>query len=206
VERALRLGRKRVADAVEPVLFRDLKKFRISDRIGAMEITYTIADCRLGKLLVASSEKGLRMVSIGDSAAELERKLHDELRNEDVRRDDRAMKAIANQVKDRIEGKGLDKKMPLDLRGTQFQMSVWKEMLRIPAGSTKSYAEVAKKIGKPNAYRAVANACGSNPVPIVVPCHRVVASGGKLGGFGLGIERKVSLLAAEGVHDQKWQS
>ena len=168
-----------------------------------MEITYTITDCRLGKLIVASSPKGLRMVSIGDSAAELERRLHDELADENVRRDDRGMKATANQVKDRIEGKGLDKKMPLDLHGTAFQMDVWKEMLRIPAGATRSYAEVAKKIGKPKAYRAVANACGSNPVPIVVPCHRVVASGGQLGGFGLGISRKISLLAAEGVQNPK---
>jgi O-6-methylguanine DNA methyltransferase len=72
-------------------------------------------------------------------------------------------------------------------------------MLAIPAGETRSYAEIARKIGRPTAFRAVAQACGANPVPIVVPCHRVVASGGKLGGYTGGIDRKIALLAAEGV-------
>ena len=146
------------------------------------------------------------MVSIGKSGVEMERKVHDHFRREAVRRDDRGMKAAAAQVKARIEGKGLDRKIPLDLRGTPFQMDVWKEMLRIPAGSTRSYGEMAKQIGRPKAYRAVANACGSNPVPIVVPCHRVVASEGALGGYGLGLDRKISLLAVEGVTNPKWHS
>ena len=72
-------------------------------------------------------------------------------------------------------------------------------MLRIPAGKTRSYAEVARRIGRPKAFRAVAQACGANPVPIVVPCHRVVASGGKLGGYTGGIEKKIRLLEAEGA-------
>jgi len=171
-----------------------------------MAITYTIADTKLGRLLVASSEKGLCMVSIGKSDKELERKLHDQFASESVKRDDRAMRAMAADVKSRVEGKNLDVKVPLDLRGTPFQMDVWKEMLKIRAGSTRSYADVAKRIGKPNAYRAVANACGSNPVPIVVPCHRVVASAGKLGGYGLGLDRKIAILAAEGVSNPKWSA
>ena len=76
-------------------------------------------------------------------------------------------------------------------------------MLRIPAGSTMSYGEVARNIGRPKAFRAVAQACGANPVPVVVPCHRVVASGGKLGGYTGGIDRKIALLANEGVRDLK---
>jgi O-6-methylguanine DNA methyltransferase len=83
-------------------------------------------------------------------------------------------------------------------------MSVWKEMLKIPAGSTRSYAEVARRIGRPRAFRAVAQACGANPLPIVVPCHRVVASGGRLGGYTGGIEKKLALLASEGVSDPSW--
>lgn len=169
-----------------------------------MEITYTITNCRLGRLLVASSAKGLCMVSIGKSDTELERKLHDQFARETARRDDRAMKATATQVKHRIDGKDLDKKMPLDLRGTPFQMDVWKEMLRIPAGRTRSYGDVAKRIGRPKAFRAVANACGANPVAIVVPCHRVIASEGALGGYGLGLDRKISLLGVEGVSNPKW--
>lgn len=171
-----------------------------------MGITYTITDTKIGRLLVASSEKGLCMVSIGKSDKELERKVHDQFPSESVKRDDRAMRAVAAEVKGRIEGKNLDAKLPLDLRGTPFQKDVWKEMLKIRAGSTRSYADVAKRIGKPNAFRAVANACGSNPVPIVVPCHRVVASAGKLGGYGLGLDRKIAILAAEGVSDPKWSA
>lgn len=169
-----------------------------------MEITYTTTDCRLGRLLVATSAKGLCAVSIATADAVLERKLHDQFPRETVVRNDSSMKALTADVKGRVEGKGLDRKIPLDLRGTPFQIEVWKEMLRIPAGKTRSYGEVAKRIGRPTAFRAVAQACGANPVPVVVPCHRVVASGGKLGGFGLGLDRKISLLAAEGVEDPRW--
>jgi AraC family transcriptional regulator, regulatory protein of adaptative response / methylated-DNA-[protein]-cysteine methyltransferase len=171
-----------------------------------MGITYTITDIKLGRLLVASSEKGLCMVSIGKSDKELERKIHDQFPSESVKRDDRAMRSMASDVKGRVEGKNLDVKVPLDLRGTPFQMDVWKEMLRIPAGSTRSYADVAKRIGRPKAFRAVANACGANPVAIVVPCHRVVASAGQLGGYGLGLDRKIAILAAEGVTNSKWSA
>jgi AraC family transcriptional regulator of adaptative response/methylated-DNA-[protein]-cysteine methyltransferase len=169
-----------------------------------MGIIYTITDTRIGRLLVASSEKGLCMVSIGKSDKELERKIHDQFPSESVKRDDRAMRAMAADVKGRVEGKNLDARVPLDLRGTSFQTDVWKEMLKIRAGSTRSYAEVARRIGRPNAFRAVANACGANPVPVVVPCHRVVASAGQLGGYGLGLDRKIAILAAEGVSNPKW--
>ena len=169
-----------------------------------MEITYTTTECRLGRLLVASSAQGLCMVSIGKNDADLERKIHDQFPTEAVKRDDRTMKSIAVDVKNRVEGKGLDRKIPLDLRGTPFQMDVWKEILRIPAGSTRSYGDVAKRVGRPTAFRAVAQACGANPVPIVVPCHRVVAAGGALGGYGLGLGRKIAILAAEGFSNQAW--
>ncbi len=169
-----------------------------------MTVTYTITDCPLGSLLVATSAKGLCAVSIGNSDAEVERKLHDQFPRETVVRSDSSLKALMADVKGRVEGKGLDRKIPLDLRGTPFQVDVWKEMLRIPAGKTRSYGDVAKRIGRPTAFRAVAQACGANPVPVVIPCHRVVASGGKLGGFGLGLDRKISLLAAEGVQNPRW--
>ena len=115
-----------------------------------------------------------------------------------VKRDDRGMSSIRRTVERRIAGKDLDQKVPLDLHGTPFQLEVWMEMLRIPAGHTVSYADVARNIGRPKAFRAVAQACGANPVPVVVPCHRVVASNG-LGGYTGGIDRKIALLAAEGV-------
>ena len=90
--------------------------------------------------------------------------------------------------------------VPLDLRsGTDFDRDVWKALRRIPAGQVRTYGQIARAIGKPNAARAVGNACGRNPIPIVVPCHRVVSSRG-IGGFGLGLSLKRKLLALEGIH------
>ena len=163
-----------------------------------MEITYTTSDCPLGRLLVAATAKGLCMVSIAKSDRDLESRLKSSFPSANIKRDDRGTSKLMTAVKRRMSGKDLDEKMPLDLYGTPFQVEVWKEMLRIPAGKTKSYSEVARNIGRPKAFRAVAQACGANPIPIVVPCHRVVASNG-LGGYTGGIDRKIFLLNAEGV-------
>lgn len=88
---------------------------------------------------------------------------------------------------------------PLDLHGTDFQKKVWREMLKIACGKTKSYGEIAGAIGKPGAFRAVGGACGANPIPLFVPCHRVVAAGKKIGGFSGGLHWKRKLLAREGT-------
>lgn len=164
-----------------------------------MEISYTTSSCAFGRLLVASTPKGVCMVTMARTDAELERNLHDSFPSASVSRDDRTMSPLIRNVEARISGKELDSKTPLDLHGTPFQLSVWHEMLCIPPGETRSYAEIARSIGRPTAFRAVAQACGANKVPVVVPCHRVVASGGKLGGYTGGIDRKIALLAAEGV-------
>jgi len=140
------------------------------------------------------------MISIGKTDRELESRLKSSFPTATVTRNDRAMAGTRRTVARRIAGKNLDDKLPLDLHGTPFQVEVWKEMLRIPAGRTRSYAEVARNIGRPKAFRAVAQACGANPIPVVVPCHRVVASNG-LGGYTGGIDRKIFLLKAEGVSD-----
>ena len=169
-----------------------------------MEITYTTTNCPLGKLIVAATAKGLCMVSTGKTEAEVEERLFSQFPTATATRNDIAMAPLRKAVEARIAGRNVDEKMPLDLRGTPFQVSVWKDMLTIPAGSTRSYAEVARRIGRPKAFRAVAQACGANPVPIVVPCHRVVASGGKLGGYTGGIEKKLVLLANEGVRNPGW--
>lgn len=166
-----------------------------------MDIGYTISDCPLGRVLVASSPKGLCMVSIAKTDRELEERLHSYFPTDTVKRDDRGMAAMRRTVLRRMDGKDLDERLPLDLRGTPFQVAVWKEMLRIPAGSTRSYGDVARNIGRPKAFRAVAQACGANPLPVVVPCHRVVASNG-LGGYTGGIDRKIFLLKAEGVEQR----
>ena len=107
---------------------------------------------------------------------------------------------LAPQLKAYLAGKPVRFKYRLNLSsGTPFQQKVWRAMLAIPRGETRSYAWIAKKIGKPKAVRAVGAACGANPVPIIVPCHRVVASDGSLGGFGGGLPLKKQLLRLEGV-------
>ena len=163
-----------------------------------MEVTYTTGDCSLGKFLVAETRKGICMIAIGKSGAELEQRLLDSFPDSHARRDDRGLATTRRIVERRINGKDLDRKLSLDMHGTPFQVAVWKAMLRIPAGKTRSYAEVARAIGRPSAYRAVAQACGANPIPVIVPCHRVVASNG-LGGYTGGIERKIHLLSVEGI-------
>ena len=169
-----------------------------------MEITYTTSDCPLGRLLVAASSRGLCMISIGKSDADLGKRLKSSFPSATLERSDRRMARLRRSVERRIAGKDLDENLPLDLHGTPFQLAVWKEMLRIPAGETLSYGDVARNIGRPKAFRAVAQACGANPVPVVVPCHRVVASNG-LGGYTGGIEKKIALLKNEGVDCKKNQ-
>jgi AraC family transcriptional regulator, regulatory protein of adaptative response / methylated-DNA-[protein]-cysteine methyltransferase len=163
-----------------------------------MEITYTTSSCLLGRFLVAASAKGVCMIAIGKADRGLETRLTTAFPTATMKRDERRMSPIRRIVERRIAGKDLEKTLPLDLHGTPFQLAVWKEMLRIPAGQTLSYGDVARNIGRPKAFRAVAQACGANPVPVIVPCHRVVASNG-LGGYTGGIERKIALLEAEGV-------
>jgi AraC family transcriptional regulator of adaptative response/methylated-DNA-[protein]-cysteine methyltransferase len=175
-------------------------------RGSTMEITYSLSDCPLGRLLVASTGKGLCLISTARTDAELTNRLASTFPDAKRTRDDKGMTKLRRSVEERIRGKRLEEDLPLVLHGTPFQVSVWKEMLKIPAGSTRSYAEIARRIGRPKAFRAVAQACGANPIPIVVPCHRVVASGGKLGGYTGGIEKKLSLLAAEGVENPRWSS
>ena len=103
-----------------------------------------------------------------------------------------ALKAI-------LAGREPKKFPPLDLAGTAFQKRVWQALRKIPAGRTKSYGEIAQAIGRPKAVRAVGGACGANPVPVLVPCHRVLAANGKIGGFSGGLERKRRLLTREGI-------
>ena len=102
-------------------------------------------------------------------------------------------------LKSILTGRAPKKLPPLDLVGTDFQKSVWNALLKISPGKTKSYGEIARAIGRPKAVRAVGGACGANPVPVLVPCHRVLAANGKIGGFSGGLEWKRALLVREGV-------
>ena len=102
-----------------------------------------------------------------------------------------------SQISEYIAGQRKDFSIPLRLEGTEFRLKVWNEMRRIPYGETITYKELARRIGSPDACRAVANACGANPFPILIPCHRVIASGGKTGGYTGGLDIKLRLLEIE---------
>lgn len=162
-----------------------------------VEIRCTVISTELGKLLVATTPRGVCAVRFGESEAALLRELKHDFEAAEIRRDDQGLEPVANQIKQLLKGSRAALNIPLDLRGTAFQQMVWKELRRIPAGETRSYTEVAKTIGSPRAVRAVANACASNPVALVVPCHRVVQKNGSLAGYRWGVKRKKSLLEKE---------
>jgi AraC family transcriptional regulator of adaptative response/methylated-DNA-[protein]-cysteine methyltransferase len=162
-------------------------------------IVYTVADSPLGALLVAVTERGLCKVDIGDDVGALERRLANEFHRAARRRDDAALAPLVDTVLARIDGRAPAQDVPLDVRGTAFQRRVWEELRRIPLGETRTYGEVAAAIGAPGASRAVGSACGANPLPVVVPCHRVVPASGGVGNYGLGPERKRRLLEREGA-------
>ena len=171
-----------------------------------VRIRYTIADCPLGRLLVGATERGVSAVSLGDSDAPLEAALreeypHAQLERESIRSNDRkAASGLARAVRAivaHLEGSRPRLNLPLDLEATAFQRRVWQQLGAIPYGSTRSYSDVARAIGRPKAVRAVARACATNPACIVIPCHRVVRTDGGLGGYRWGIGRKRKLLEKE---------
>ncbi len=164
-----------------------------------MEIKYTTGMSRLGSVVVAATDKGVCAVSVRESEAGAEESLRARFPKAELKRDDAALKPTLDAIRDRIAGQKLDREVPLDLQGTDFQREVWRQLLSIPAGSTRSYLDIAQAINRPKATRAVAQACGANPVAVVVPCHRVVMSDGSIGGYSGLPGVKKALLTVEGV-------
>ena len=165
---------------------------------GTDSIRFAIGRCILGTLLVARSERGVCAIFFGDDAATLIGELRRRFpQAEDGRLEPWATDTLA-RVEALIENPGAELGLPLDLRGTDFMLEVWHALRDIPAGSTESYAQVAKRIGAPASARAVARACAANPVAVAVPCHRVVRADGTLSGYRWGRERKRTLLDREG--------
>ena len=164
-------------------------------------ISYAIVDTPLGHLLVGATHNGVCRISLADDDAALESMLAAEFPKASLNRDDDRLSSwvavVAGIVCGETPDAGTD--LPLDVQGTAFQRRVWEALRRIPRGETRTYSQIAEDIGQPTATRAVANACGKNPTPIVVPCHRVVRSDGTLGGYALGVERKETLLRGEGA-------
>jgi len=160
-------------------------------------IAFVVVPSPLGQLLVAATPRGLCRVALGDSAGMLERDLRREFPAAELRRDRRGLAVPVRRILARLAGRSEALDLPLDVRATAFQWRVWQALRRIPFGETRSYQDVARAIGRPRASRAVARACASNPVSIVVPCHRVVRSDGQPGGYRWGPARKRALLDGE---------
>lgn len=166
---------------------------------GADDITiaYTIADSPLGRILVAMTERGLCAVDVCDDDQTLLANLHREFPLAYLYEDRDYVQAAMQAVLDYLAGWQPHFDLPLDIRVTAFQQRVLNALMHIPYGETRSYGDIAKAIGQPKAARAVGNACNKNPIPLVIPCHRVIGSNGKLTGYALGLERKETLLAME---------
>jgi len=158
-------------------------------------IRYVVTESALGPLLVAATSKGICRLTFAEDESALRRRFP----NADIRADDGTISDWVKGALMAIERPEAAPELPIDVRGTAFQEKVWQELRRIPLGQTRSYADIAAAVGQPGAVRAVGTANGSNPVSVLVPCHRVIRSDGKLGGYGGGLPNKVKLLAAEGV-------
>ena len=159
-------------------------------------ISYALARCDLGCLLVAATEKGICSVRLGDEA-ELESALVEEFSAASIQREDIKLQRFVNEILEHLAGKRPSLDLPLDVQATAFQRLVWEALRAIPYGSTSSYSDVAKAISRPSAVRAVARACATNPVALIIPCHRVVREDKSLGGYRWGLERKKRLLDSE---------
>jgi AraC family transcriptional regulator of adaptative response/methylated-DNA-[protein]-cysteine methyltransferase len=167
----------------------------------ARNIRFLTSPCSLGHVLIAAGERGVCHLRLGDDPDELARRFRASMPDARPADLDDPVRAWSEAIVAQIEnwgGQGTPPKIPLCLRGTEFQQRVWKSLRQIPMGEVRSYSEVAREIGKPRAVRAVASACARNPVALLVPCHRVVPKTGGSGSYRWGAERKRALLGMEG--------
>jgi AraC family transcriptional regulator of adaptative response/methylated-DNA-[protein]-cysteine methyltransferase len=156
-------------------------------------IQYTVAACALGYVAIARTANGLAAAFVGDDADRLA--AHREERFADAARGD--PDELTERVVTALDSVTDDLGIPLDPKGTDFQKSVWRALREIPVGATVTYSELARRIGRPASVRAVAAACGANPIAVIVPCHRVIGKDGSLTGYAWGIEKKRLLLERE---------
>jgi AraC family transcriptional regulator of adaptative response/methylated-DNA-[protein]-cysteine methyltransferase len=162
-------------------------------------IRFAVGQCSLGAVLVAATEVGVCTIALGDDPDRLVRELQDRFPKAALAGGDAGFERWVAAVVGLVErpAAGLDPELPLDIRGTAFQLRVWQALRAIPPGTTASYAEIARRIGRPGASRAVAAACAANPVAVAIPCHRVVRTDGSLSGYRWGVQRKAALLERE---------
>lgn len=161
------------------------------------EIRFAVGECSLGAILVAASERGVCAILLGDDPDALARDLQDRFPRAGLIGGDAGFEQVVARAVGLVEAPGLGIDLPLDIRGTAFQQRVWQALREIPAGTITSYGDIARRIGSPQAVRAVARACAANTLAVAIPCHRVVRSDGGLAGYRWGIERKRALLDRE---------
>lgn len=162
-----------------------------------LKIEYSTTDCELGKLLVARTGKGICAVTLGDDEKTLFENLQKEFPKAEIIENDEHLRNYVEAILANLDGNNKTSDLPLDIQATAFQMRVWEFLRKIPYGETVSYSDVAERLGNKNAVRAVAIACASNRVALVIPCHRVVGKNGELSGYRWGIERKKIILEKE---------
>jgi AraC family transcriptional regulator, regulatory protein of adaptative response / methylated-DNA-[protein]-cysteine methyltransferase len=209
VKRELR-GQKSVTDAMFEAGFGSSSRLyeRAAPKLGMTPSTYrrgavdvairfTTVSSPIGRLLVAATARGVCAVSLGRSDAELRAALRQEYPHAEISRDRQSLGGWTRRILEHLAGNQPRLDLPLDIRATAFQWQVWQALTAIPYGAIRTYADVAKTIGRPSAVRAVARACAANPAAVAIPCHRVVPSGGGIGGYRWGRTRKRALLAAE---------
>src|SRR6202162_1038195 len=169
---------------------------------AGMQIHYTIVDSPLGRLLVGATDRGISALYLGEKDAGLESALRTEYPRAEIDSNSAGSKNLEgwlSKILAHLRGKEPHLNLPTDVQTTAFRRRVWEELKRIPYGATRTYSEVARAIGHPKAIRAVASACATNPVSVVVPCHRVVRADGKLAGYRWGLDRKRALLEQESM-------
>jgi AraC family transcriptional regulator of adaptative response/methylated-DNA-[protein]-cysteine methyltransferase len=210
--RAELASRPSISDAIYDTGFNSSGSFyrSASDMLGmspkafrkggaGMQIKYVCGKCWLGTVIVASTDKGICSILLGDDTETLVGDLNRRFKNAEITPGDENLKAQIDDVIAFVEtpARGLD--LPLDVQGTAFQQRVWSALRDIKPGSTATYSDVAEAIGRPMASRAVATACASNAIAVVIPCHRVVRSDGSLSGYRWGVDRKRALIDREKI-------
>lgn len=173
------------------------------DGAPGQQVRYDVAETPLGLMLVAVTSKGVCRVAFGDSKQKLEAELRGEFRRARLVRESSAVAPFTAALLNYLKGDTLELDIPLHIRASVFQRRVYRELKKIPLGQTRSYAEIARRLGQPTAHRAVARACATNDVALAIPCHRVVRSDGALAGYRWGLERKKKLLELEGAISPK---
>lgn len=169
------------------------------DGARGQQIRYDVVATPLGTMLVAATSKGVCRVAFGDSEQKLEAELRGEFRRARISQDANAVAPFTAALANYLKGETLDLELPLHIRASVFQRRVYRELKKIPVGQTRSYAEIARRLGQPSAHRAVARACATNDVALAIPCHRVVRGDGALAGYRWGVQRKKKLLVMEAM-------